>query len=97
MLTAVLGGCSGLCSGDDAGDALEVLPGMLGGCPGVLTAVLGDVCRLPRRCCRAGPAVPVRLRAPCRAERSCGAGGREAAGRGGGGVSSPALPQARLH
>lgn len=82
------------------GMLLRCCPGCSGGargCRGVLTAVLGDVCRLPRLCCRVGPVVLVRLHAPCRAERSCGAGGREAAGRGGGGVSSPALPQARLH
>lgn len=94
MLTETLGGCSR--------DAQVTLPGMLEGCSGVLTGSLGWCQQAARGCWRAGPALPVRLRAPRSAPRPAPRlaerrGRREAAGRGGGGVSSPTLPQARLH
>lgn len=97
LLTETLGGCSR--------DARGTLPGMLGGgSRGCSPACSGDVSRLPgaaggpARCCSSDCVPRVSLRAPRSAPRLAERRGRrEAAGRGGGGVSSPALPQARIH
>lgn len=97
LLTETLGGCSR--------DARGMLPRMLGGgSRGCSPACSGDVSRRsgaaggPARRCSSDCAPRAPLRAPRSAPRLAERRGRrEAAGRGGGGVSSPALPQARIH